>query len=914
MLFMGSKKFPDENEYDRFLNQHGGSSNAFTDCELTCFHFDVNHKFLKPALDRFAQFYVSPLLKLEAMDREVQAVDSEFSQALQSDFCRLQQMQCYFSPEGHPFRKFGWGNRRSLVDIPWEQGVDVRTKLLQLYDGHYHAGRMSLVIVGGEPLDVLESWVRELFGPVRGPGPARLSYKDAGPPIPPQQTLRLHRLESVKDQHALHLNWALPSMFEAYQKKPEDYIAHLVGHEGKGSLLSLLKARGWALELSAGVGESGYDRGTCAFIFGVQIFLTDLGYEKVLDVIDAVFQYLALLRSEGPQEWVFTEIKAIADLRFRFAEEQEADDYAVHLATSIHHYAPEHAILGDYLMDQWDPALVTSCLELLTPENMRAELLSKRFDVNAKGVEREPWFNVPYLSEVLPPSCVASWSKPPSIDPTLAMPPHNHFIPTALEVKPLPEAVESPLEPTMIGPTLLFENSLTKLWYKRDVTFKTPRAGAYIGITSLAAYDSVETAVATEIFLKLLEDELTETSYQACDEDFLRMLLAHVAELYSIVTPVSHRIEIKISGFNDKLPLLTERIFQQVQALQIKDDRFEVIREELVRKFKNAHLKPSKHSGYLRLRLLKEHAWPVEAKLAYTQRCKPADVRAHIPKLLQKVFVEMLVHGNMTEDEAQGLIGVVRKPFDSTELPQEARPVERITNLEPGFTYVYQANVHNEEEDNSVVENYYQVGPDSIQLRAMMDLLEQAISEPCFDQLRTKEQLGYSVDAGVRLTHNVLGLCIKVQSAEYAPAHIDSRIENFIADFRKQLAKLKTVDFEDFREAVIESKLRKPNNLLEETDRHWEQIWEGRYKFNERKLEADAMKKLKKKQLLELYDAFVAAKGAQRRKLSVLVYGKRVVAQRMSQPPSPQTVLIEDIDAFKRQAQFYSPPVVAVST
>lgn len=31
MLFMGSKKFPDENEYDSFLAKHGGASNAYTE-------------------------------------------------------------------------------------------------------------------------------------------------------------------------------------------------------------------------------------------------------------------------------------------------------------------------------------------------------------------------------------------------------------------------------------------------------------------------------------------------------------------------------------------------------------------------------------------------------------------------------------------------------------------------------------------------------------------------------------------------------------------------------------------------------------------------------------------------------------------------------------------------------------------
>ena len=35
MLFLGTDKFPAENEYSTFLNAHGGSSNAYTDSEDT---------------------------------------------------------------------------------------------------------------------------------------------------------------------------------------------------------------------------------------------------------------------------------------------------------------------------------------------------------------------------------------------------------------------------------------------------------------------------------------------------------------------------------------------------------------------------------------------------------------------------------------------------------------------------------------------------------------------------------------------------------------------------------------------------------------------------------------------------------------------------------------------------------------
>lgn len=52
--------------------------------------------------------------------------------------------------------------------------------------------------------------------------------------------------------------------------------------EGRGSLHSFLKARGWATSLSAGVGDEGMHRSSVAYVFAMSIHLTDSGLEKVL--------------------------------------------------------------------------------------------------------------------------------------------------------------------------------------------------------------------------------------------------------------------------------------------------------------------------------------------------------------------------------------------------------------------------------------------------------------------------------------------------------------------------------------------------------------------------------------------------------------------------------------------------------
>lgn len=73
--------------------------------------------------------------------------------------------------------------------------------------------------------------------------------------------------------------------------------------EGKGSLHQLLKARGLATSLSAGVGDEGMHRSSLAYIFGMSIHLTDYGLEKVLSLSCLVYLedfYFSALQCYSP--------------------------------------------------------------------------------------------------------------------------------------------------------------------------------------------------------------------------------------------------------------------------------------------------------------------------------------------------------------------------------------------------------------------------------------------------------------------------------------------------------------------------------------------------------------------------------------------------------------------------------------
>lgn len=84
-----------------------------------------------------------------------------------------------------------------------------------------------ICLIAAESIDVLESWVVELFANVKKGPQVNLEFKVD---VPFWKAGKLYRLEAVKDVHILDLTWTLPCLRQNYLKKPEDYIAHLLGH------------------------------------------------------------------------------------------------------------------------------------------------------------------------------------------------------------------------------------------------------------------------------------------------------------------------------------------------------------------------------------------------------------------------------------------------------------------------------------------------------------------------------------------------------------------------------------------------------------------------------------------------------------------------------------------------------------
>ena len=92
MIFMGSEKYDDESAYSNHIAENGGYANAFTNLESTNYYFDISYDGLKLALDMMAHNFKSPLLNKDSIEREINAIESEYKMNAVDDSVRMLQI------------------------------------------------------------------------------------------------------------------------------------------------------------------------------------------------------------------------------------------------------------------------------------------------------------------------------------------------------------------------------------------------------------------------------------------------------------------------------------------------------------------------------------------------------------------------------------------------------------------------------------------------------------------------------------------------------------------------------------------------------------------------------------------------------------------------------------------------------
>lgn len=289
----------------------------------------------------------------------------------------------------------------------------------------------------------------------------------------------------------------------------------------------------------------------------------------------------------------------------------------------------------------------------------------------------------------------------------------------------------------------------------------------HFDFTSPMAYADPLNCNLTHMFVSLFKDQLNEYLYDA-----------ELAGLRFGVSNTSNGISLSISGYSHKTQVLLSKVIEQMFDFNFCPKRFEIIKEQLYRSLKNFNAEqPYQHAVYYLALILTEHAW-TKQELVDAVSCKylcsaiekyhsinhltlcysfqmPRNIVITTERLVQyikdflsRMHVECLIHGNVNNQQALHLSNIVEQKLQMTNAKTLPLLSQQLL-LKREYKLVHQESyrfvTENEFHKSSCSELYLQCGMQSDTANVFIDLVAQILCEPCYNTLRTKEQLGYIV-------------------------------------------------------------------------------------------------------------------------------------------------------------------------
>ncbi|KAJ2699334.1 metalloprotease [Coemansia sp. IMI 209128] len=836
MLFMGTEKYPNEDEYKTYISQHGGTYNASTSYDKTKYYFGIANSSFEGALDRLSSFFTQPLFKKDCVDRELCAVDSEYKGLKNSDIWRSYTLEGKLSRPGHPRTKFMVGSLETLKQSAQDLGFDLHEELLKFYSKYYSSDIMKLVICGNYPLDQLVEWAVSKFSDVKSRGDN--VQRDLEHPISAEFLGKAVFYETVNDKHTMDISFPVPDTKALYRHNPFDYISHFINHKGRDSLMAYLKRQGWATELSTSVST-----GTDAE-FTVSISATPEGLEKYEDILRAVFAYVQMLTSSGPQEWAQQEMSSIMRIGFDNKDKVGALRWVLGHARIIHneYVAPEHSLSKDEAYEKFNYDDIVHCLGFINPRNFRVflgALKHKSIDCS----EIEPYFKATYHVHCLSNDFLQELASDNLRFSGLSLPEQNECIPDDFSIKNANMLGDA----AVLRPSLLKLNGNFELWFKQDDQFSSPKGVISLNIKGPTINSSPQNWIMSNLYCDMLNSELREDLF-----DYTRAGQVFWAMLGNL------SVNMGVWGYNSKLPDLLAVVMEKAKSFKVDDALLSIHMAKYKQKYANiANIPPSQLCAVYKYYFVSASEWHHELLESELAKITPAKLQAHVDSLFDVTRIKMSMVGNFDETEALSVADNVQAIFKpAPNLGYDlSRPREY--KFEPGY-YVYQAQVPNEDCVNSAVLSHIYCGPTADKREAaVLEILEALVHDSCFAQLRTKHQLGYKVGAASRSYPVGRSELVLRVEGESNPMYVTMHINKFIRDMQQRLAEISDEQFDDRVQSLVKAYLERVKNIKQEAGRYSIEVNTGVYDFDLHKSMAEILQSIAKEELLVFWNKYI---------------------------------------------------------
>ena len=835
LLCMGTTKYPSENEYASYLSKNSGSSNASTTSDRTIYYFTVSNEGFEGALDRFAQFFISPLFNEGSVEREINAIDNEFSKNINNDIWRLDQLKKSQMKKESVFKKFSTGNKQTL-SLP-----DIRERLIVFYKKYYSSEIMNLCVYSKKPMDELVKFVEDLFILVPKLDDYQKPKYDEILPYDEANLKYLYKITPIKNVDQILFSWFLP-FCDNYYANPLKYLTNAFGHEGPNSLTATL----YKDNLCNALVCSSLNKSNTYMSFDISISLTKKGIDNYKEVILRTLKYIKIIQSKKINEEYFNDLNKITQIKFDYKNKLSPQGATTYYVSLLMDYKPEDILFAGYIFKEFNEPLIRKYLDLLTLDNLNIYFLSNSFETECELTEK--WYGTKYHKEKI--DITEKEIDSYTCEHYLDYVPKNKFIPKNFEIFPTPENIGK-------YPEKIIESKNCEVWFLEDNIFKKPKAylvAQFLIPENLCNFSEIKNRVISILLEKIINQELGEWVYMAKE--------ANVIFGFSIT---NNKCQIMYCGFNDSLKEGMKEILTIFKNLNLNNKRcietLELQLKELLKQAKNVLYEQNYQVNLEYLKsLLNEPSKNPEDLIDFLSENKVEinDLIAFKNEMFKNSKIKWLCQGNITKET---IIDIFNETNNILEIDINKEKKGKFITVRPvefkkNYNFIFRVKSPNKNETNSSLISLYQLGMLNDKEILYLKIVHSFLQEKFYNQLRTKETLGYIVSLIMTSSGNSYCLAGVVQSNSKTPEFCAERVRSFIKDSFQLIKNISDDEFKSHVNSRLVLESKKDINLNECFLRNWGEICEDTYKFDRKEKNCELLNKSTKEEFIKFYEKY----------------------------------------------------------
>ncbi|MFT8258675.1 MAG: pitrilysin [Candidatus Symbiodolus clandestinus] len=812
MLFLGSENYPEGIEVQ--------GHNAGTSGNSTIFTAATQHPWLAITLERLADALAYPNFAPHLAEKERHSVHQEALGHRTEDYWRIYQINKETLNPRHPFARFSVGNLHTLADK--KQG-SLREALQKFHRRYYSADIMVAVIYSNQPLAALAHLAAESYGRIPSHKPVISSIK-----VPlataRQQGITIHYVPA-NVYEALQVDFIIPKdRQDTLHSKSNYYLDKVITGRGPGTLADWLQQQGLANGLSVSYHA---DMAGNAGLFSIHIHPTENGMKQQDLILAGLFRYLQLIKQQGIQRHYFEEMVQQLKMSSVNISAQRNLHYVASLTERLLNFPIEQVLTLDSLTDRYRPNYLQRRLSQMVPQKARIWIASPQapHDKQAYFVE------APYQLRPLSQQQIVKWQQLGQAL-TFNLPKLNPYLPTDFTVIPVKRLPKKP--------ELVWKASGGRAWLTPSHYFsEQPKVNIALLLRNTSAMNGVRNDMLSWILGGLLNINLTEFFYWAGDAGV------------SIQSSCDDKgLIIYTEGFHQNLPRLLEEMVARCQQIIFNQSQLEQVKYEIKQSLNSIDKQAPQQQAIRPINNLSNLSHTtVEQRCSQLATITLQDIEAYRSQLFKRAMVDILAVGNISKAQLQQLAKILYKQLDTKQQKYGSNPTIAIHKTVKALLHQM-----TRVDGYALSALYIPSSYDYLSSQANARLLTMLLGTWFFDQLRTQEQLGYSVDVSTKTVAGKTGLQFTVQSANHSPEALYARYQAFYQQAWQQLQKLKEKrEFSAYQRDLLKSLRIKPTSLNDEAGT-WQADWlNERFNFDSNDRLMARVKALTADEVLEFY-------------------------------------------------------------